>query len=61
GGTSLAGGEGRIFGALIGAMIIGVIENGLNMAGVASYEQKIVFGALILVAVLLDRLKARQS
>ncbi|MDA1247822.1 MAG: ABC transporter permease [Planctomycetota bacterium] len=59
GGTSLAGGEGRIFGTLIGAMIIAVIENGLNMAGVASYEQKIVFGLLILVAVLLDRLKAR--
>ena len=49
GGTSLAGGEGRIFGTLIGAMIIAVIENGLNMAGVASYEQKIVFGLLILV------------
>jgi ribose transport system permease protein len=60
GGTSLAGGEGRIFGTLIGAMIIAVIENGLNMAGVASYEQKIVFGLLILVAVLLDRLKSRQ-
>lgn len=60
GGTSLAGGEGRIFGTLIGAMIIAVIENGLNMAGVASYEQKIVFGLLILVAVLLDRLKARE-
>ena len=57
GGTSLAGGEGRIFGTLIGAMIIAVINNGLNMAGVASYEQKVVFGILILAAVLLDRFK----
>jgi len=57
GGTSLAGGEGRIFGTLIGALIIAVINNGLNMAGVASYEQKVVFGILILAAVLLDRFK----
>jgi ribose transport system permease protein len=61
GGTSLAGGQGRIFGTLIGAMIIAVIENGLNMAGVQSYEQKVVFGILILFAVLLDRFKKRQS
>lgn len=57
GGTSLAGGEGRIFGTLIGALIIAVIQNGLNMAGVTSYEQKVVFGLLILLAVLLDQLK----
>jgi len=55
--TSLAGGEGRIFGTLIGALIIAVIQNGLNMAGVTSYEQMVVFGLLILLAVLLDQLK----
>lgn len=60
GGTSLAGGEGRIFGTLIGAMIIAVIQNGLNMAGVKSYEQKVVFGCLILAAVVLDQLKKRR-
>ena len=59
GGTSLAGGEGRIMGTLIGAMIIAVIQNGLNMAGVKSYEQKVVFGLLILFAVILDQLKKR--
>lgn len=59
GGTSLAGGEGRIFGTLVGAMIIAVIQNGLNMAGVSSYEQKVVFGFLILAAVLLDRFKRK--
>ncbi len=57
GGTSLAGGEGRVFGTLIGALIIAVIQNGLNMAGVTSYEQMVVFGLLILLAVLLDQLK----
>ncbi len=61
GGTSLAGGEGRVFGTLIGALIIAVIQNGLNMAGVKSYEQKVIFGALILAAVLLDQLKKRRS
>jgi ribose transport system permease protein len=57
GGTSLAGGEGRILGTLIGALIIAVIQNGLNMSGVKSYEQKVVFGLLILGAVILDQLK----
>ncbi|MCZ6795484.1 MAG: ABC transporter permease [Planctomycetota bacterium] len=61
GGTSLAGGEGRIFGTLIGALIIAVIQNGLNMAGVKSYEQKVVFGLLILAAVLVDQLKKRKK
>jgi ribose transport system permease protein len=57
GGTSLAGGEGRIFGTLIGAFIIAVIQNGMNLTGIESYTQKIVLGAVILAAVLLDRLK----
>lgn len=57
GGTSLSGGEGTIVGTLIGALIIAVIQNGLNMSGVKTYEQMIVFGALILIAALLDRLK----
>lgn len=60
GGSSLAGGEGRVFGTLIGALLIAVIENGLNMAGVKSYEQKVIFGLLILAAVLLDQLKKRK-
>jgi len=59
GGTSLSGGEGRIFGTLIGAFIIAVIQNGMNLTGVGSYTQKIVLGLMILGAVLLDRLKRR--
>lgn len=57
GGTSLSGGEGRIFGTLIGALIISVIQNGMNLTNVESYTQKIVLGLVILGAVLLDRLK----
>ncbi|MCA9030023.1 MAG: ABC transporter permease, partial [Planctomycetaceae bacterium] len=59
GGTSLAGGEGRIMGTLIGALIIAVIQNGLNIAGVQAYEQKVIFGSLILAASFLDQLKKR--
>jgi ribose transport system permease protein len=57
GGTSLSGGQGKIFGTLIGAFIIAVIQNGMNLTGVRSSLQPIVFGAVILGAVLLDRLR----
>ena len=59
GGTSLAGGSGKITGTLIGAFIIGVIQNGMNLTGVESYTQKVVLGVVILGAVLLDMLKKR--
>ncbi len=59
GGTSLAGGEGKILGTLIGALIIAVIWNGMNLTGVESYTQKVVLGLVILAAVLLDMLKKR--
>jgi ribose transport system permease protein len=59
GGTSLSGGEGRIFGTLTGALIIAVIQNGMNLTGVESYRQKVVLGLVILGAVLLDMLKKR--
>lgn len=57
GGTSLMGGEGKIFGTLIGAFIISVIQNGMNLTNVETYTQKIALGLVILAAVLLDRLK----
>lgn len=57
GGTSLMGGRGRISGTLIGALIIGVISNGLNLLNVSSFYQQIVKGAVILFAVMLDRSK----
>lgn len=59
GGTSLSGGEGRVFGTLVGALIIGVIRNGMNLMNVEPYTQKVMLGLVILGAVLLDRLKRR--
>jgi ribose transport system permease protein len=57
GGTSLSGGEGKILGTLIGAFIIAVIQNGMNLTGVKSFPQRVVLGLVILGAVLLDRFK----
>jgi ribose transport system permease protein len=57
GGTSLSGGEGRILGTLIGAFLIAVIHNGMNITGVQSDKQEIVLGVIILTAILLDQLK----
>ncbi|WP_197260658.1 ABC transporter permease [Brevibacillus laterosporus] len=57
GGTSLSGGKGWIVGTLIGAMIIGVLNNGLNLLNVSSFYQLVAKGAVILIAVLLDRSK----
>ena len=59
GGTALSGGEGKIFGTLIGAFIIAVIQNGMNLINIESYTQKVVLGSVILGAVLIDRLRHR--
>jgi ribose transport system permease protein len=59
GGTSLMGGRGKIFGTLIGAFIIAVIKNGMNLTNVDPFNQKIVLGAVLTAAVLLDTLKRR--
>jgi ribose transport system permease protein len=58
GGTSLSGGRGLIIGTLIGALIIGTLNNGLNLLGVSSFFQMVVKGVVILIAVLIDRKKA---
>lgn len=55
GGTSLSGGEGRMFGTLAGAFTIAVIQNGMNLTNVESYTQKVVLGLVILAAVLVDK------
>ncbi|MEG0267973.1 MAG: ribose ABC transporter permease, partial [Carnobacterium sp.] len=57
GGTSLSGGRGRLVGTLIGALIMGTLNNGLNLLGVSSFYQQIVKGIVIIIAVLLDRKK----
>jgi ribose transport system permease protein len=55
GGTTLAGGEGSLGGTILGAFIIGVLNNGLNLLDVSSFYQQVVKGIVILLAVLLDR------
>ncbi|MCF7787200.1 MAG: ABC transporter permease [Prosthecobacter sp.] len=57
GGTSLSGGRGTMPGTLIGAFIIAVIQNGMNLTNVESNTQKIVLGLVILAAVLIDRVR----
>lgn len=59
GGTSLAGGVGTVTGTLLGVMLIGVINNGLDLQGVSSYYQAVIKGVIIVGAVWLDRRQAR--
>lgn len=59
GGTSLSGGQGQIIGTLFGALLLGVINNGLDLLGVSSYFQLVIKGLIIIGAVLLDSLRKR--
>ena len=59
GGTSLMGGRGTIVGTFFGALLIGMLYNVMNLIGIESYTQKIVLGAVILLAVVIDELRKR--
>ena len=59
GGTSLFGGRGRIFGTLVGALLIGVLSNGLVLLGVPIYTQLMIKGAVIILAVAIDTLRSK--
>ena len=61
GGTSMSGGSGKLGGTLIGVLIIGILNNGLNLMGVNSDWQYIIKGAVILMAVYLDFLRSRKK
>lgn len=61
GGTSLFGGSGSVVGSAIGALIIGVINMGLDLHGISAFWQQIVTGAIIFVAVLLDEVLRRRA
>ena len=60
GGTSLSGGSGGVVGTIIGALIIAVLNNGLNLLNVSSFYQLVAKGAVILLAVFLDRKRQQQ-
>jgi ribose transport system permease protein len=61
GGGSLSGGEGSIGGSVIGALIMAFLRNGCQQMGWANYVQEIIIGAIIVLAVALDRVRARWS
>ena len=60
GGTSLMGGEGGVFGTVVGSLLIGVLNNGLNLLNVSSFYQQIVKGLIIVAAVIFDQLRRRR-
>lgn len=59
GGTNLFGGRGSITGTMVGALIMGVVQNGLNLLAVQSYWQQMAIGTVLVVAVWLDQMRAR--
>jgi ribose/xylose/arabinose/galactoside ABC-type transport system permease subunit len=59
GGTSLAGGRGSVVGTFFGALLIGLLNNVMNLLDIESYTQDIVLGAVILLAVIVDELRKR--
>jgi ribose transport system permease protein len=61
GGASLSGGEGSIFGTLIGAAMMGVIRNALILLHVSVYWQNVVIGLVIIAAVAFDRLRQQRQ
>jgi ribose transport system permease protein len=61
GGVSMAGGIGRVSGTVFGAIVIGIISNGLNLINVSSFWQLIVKGIIILIAVIIDSQKGNQN
>ncbi len=61
GGTNLFGGRGSVLGTVIGALIMGVLQNGLNLLAVQSYYQQMAIGAVLILAVWLDRINAARA
>ena len=59
GGTSFAGGVGTIWGTIVGALIIGIINNGLDLLNVSPFMQQVVKGVIIVVAIIIDERKNR--
>lgn len=59
GGTSLAGGEGRILGTLMGVLIIAIVQNAMNLMGITPYPQQVVLGFILLGVVLFDTVKRK--
>lgn len=61
GGTALSGGQGRIIGTLVGALMLGILRNGLTILNVSSYFQQIIIGSVIIIAVFMDKLNEKKN
>ncbi|MCI6766808.1 ABC transporter permease [Porcincola intestinalis] len=61
GGTSMSGGKGKLWGVMLGVLIIGVLTNGLTMINVSTYWQKVIKGLIILVAVIMDNQSTKSA
>lgn len=59
GGTSLSGGSGSVFGALLGALLIGFLRNGCNLLNISNFWQQVAIGAIIIIAVFIDQRQKR--
>ena len=60
GGTSLTGGQGTIVGTVFGTLLMAAVSNGLSLLNVSGYSERVVVGAIVLVAVLMDLLRHRE-
>lgn len=61
GGVSMSGGKGGLIGTIIGALLIGVVQNGLDILGISAYYQKVIQGLIIMVAVFIDIRNSKNS
>jgi len=61
GGTALSGGQGRIVGTLLGALMLGILRNGLTIVNVSSFFQQIIIGSVIIIAVFADKLNEKKN
>ena len=61
GGTSLSGGEGTILGTILGAIFMGILANGIVLLGISAYWERVIIGAVVLVAVIMDILRSRKK
>lgn len=61
GGTALSGGQGKIIGTLVGALMLGILRNGLTILNVSSFFQQIIIGAVIIIAVFMDKINEKKN
>jgi len=61
GGTALSGGQGKIVGTLVGALMLGILRNGLTILNISSFYQQIIIGAVIIIAVFADKIKDKKA